>query len=187
MTEKKISRRDAMKLLGAAVGAVALANLPSKWNTPELAAGVLPAHARQSGAPILLSNVALNKTATASSLESSSYPANNAIDGNSSSRWSSDISHALPRPDEWFRVDLESTYTISEVVIQWENAFAVDYDIQVSDDGATWSTVASVIGGTGGTVSHTFTASNRYVRVYLTQRTGGMRGFSMYEFEVWGY
>jgi hypothetical protein len=49
MTEKKISRRDAMKLLGAAVGAAALSTLPSKWNTPELAAGVLPAHARQSG------------------------------------------------------------------------------------------------------------------------------------------
>jgi hypothetical protein len=48
MTDKKISRRDAMKVLGAAIGAAALANLPSKWDTPELAQGVLPAHARQS-------------------------------------------------------------------------------------------------------------------------------------------
>ncbi len=48
MTVKKISRRDAMKLLGAAIGAAALSTLPSKWNTPELVAGVLPAHARQS-------------------------------------------------------------------------------------------------------------------------------------------
>jgi|CXWL01.1.fsa_nt_gi hypothetical protein len=45
---KEISRRDAMKILGAAIGAVALANVPSKWNTPELAAGVLPAHAQTS-------------------------------------------------------------------------------------------------------------------------------------------
>ena len=52
MTEKKISRRDAMKILGVAVGAAALSTLPSKWNTPELVAGVLPAHARQSGGPI---------------------------------------------------------------------------------------------------------------------------------------
>jgi hypothetical protein len=51
MTEKKISRRDAMKMLGVAVGAAALSTLPSKWNTPELVAGVLPAHARQSGGP----------------------------------------------------------------------------------------------------------------------------------------
>jgi hypothetical protein len=42
-----------MKVLGAAVGAAALSTLPSKWNTPELAADVLPASARQSGAIIV--------------------------------------------------------------------------------------------------------------------------------------
>ena len=46
--QKKISRRDAIKLLGAAAGASVLANLPTKWNTPELTAGVLPAHAQTS-------------------------------------------------------------------------------------------------------------------------------------------
>ena len=48
MTQKKLSRRDAIKLLGAATGATLLANLPSKWKTPELASGVLPAHAQTS-------------------------------------------------------------------------------------------------------------------------------------------
>jgi len=52
MTDKKISRRDAMKILGAAIGVAALANLPSKWDKPELAQGVLPAHARQSAAVV---------------------------------------------------------------------------------------------------------------------------------------
>ncbi len=45
---QKLSRRDAIKLLGAAAGATLLANLPSKWRTPELASGVLPAHAQTS-------------------------------------------------------------------------------------------------------------------------------------------
>jgi hypothetical protein len=45
---KEISRRDAMKVLAAVAGAAALANLPSKWSTPELATGVLPAHAQTS-------------------------------------------------------------------------------------------------------------------------------------------
>ena len=45
---KKISRRDAIKLLGAVTGATVLANLPTKWNTPEIASGVLPAHAQTS-------------------------------------------------------------------------------------------------------------------------------------------
>jgi hypothetical protein len=48
MTEKKLSRRDAIKMLGVAAGAAALAGLPSKWNTPEVVAGALPAHARAS-------------------------------------------------------------------------------------------------------------------------------------------
>jgi hypothetical protein len=45
---KELSRRDALKLLGAAAGATVLANLPSKWSTPALTAGVLPAHAQTS-------------------------------------------------------------------------------------------------------------------------------------------
>ena len=45
---KQLSRRDALKLLGAAAGASVLANLPSKWSTPRSVAGVLPAHAQTS-------------------------------------------------------------------------------------------------------------------------------------------
>jgi hypothetical protein len=47
--QKIISRRDAMKILAAAAGATALANLPEKWDTPDLEVGVLPAHAQTSG------------------------------------------------------------------------------------------------------------------------------------------
>lgn len=46
--QKIISRRDAMKVLAAAAGATALANLPRKWDTPDLEIGVLPAHAQTS-------------------------------------------------------------------------------------------------------------------------------------------
>jgi hypothetical protein len=49
ITSKKLSRRDAIKLLGAATGATLLANLPSKWSKPSLMSGVLPAHAQTSG------------------------------------------------------------------------------------------------------------------------------------------
>ena len=52
-TKKNLSRRDALKILGAAAGATVLANLPAKWNTPELAAGVLPAHAQTSEACVV--------------------------------------------------------------------------------------------------------------------------------------
>ena len=48
--KKNLSRRDALKVLGAAAGATVLANLPQKWSPPELASGVLPAHAQTSPA-----------------------------------------------------------------------------------------------------------------------------------------
>jgi len=50
--QKKISRRDAIKVLGAATGASLLANLPAKWSKPELTGAVLPAHAQTSNCPI---------------------------------------------------------------------------------------------------------------------------------------
>jgi len=51
--DKKLSRRDAMKVLGAAIGATALTVLPSEWSKPALAASELPEHAQQSQQPQL--------------------------------------------------------------------------------------------------------------------------------------
>lgn len=61
---KKISRRDAIKLLGAAAGATLLANLPSKWKTPELTSGVLPAHAQTSCVALFVEILSLTGTAS---------------------------------------------------------------------------------------------------------------------------
>ena len=47
--QTKLSRREAIKLLGATAGASLLANIPSKWSKPELSGGSLPAHAQTSG------------------------------------------------------------------------------------------------------------------------------------------
>jgi hypothetical protein len=47
-TYKKLSRRDALKILAAAAGATTLANLPPQWSKPGIAVGVLPAHAQTS-------------------------------------------------------------------------------------------------------------------------------------------
>jgi hypothetical protein len=40
-----LSRRAALKALAAATGAVAISSLPSKWETPVIEVGALPAHA----------------------------------------------------------------------------------------------------------------------------------------------
>src|SRR6266487_1090439 len=79
--------------------------------------------------PAASSNLAYQKPATASSLQSSSYPASNAVDGSPSTRWSSAYSDP-----QWIRVDLGSTYVISEVKLTWEAAYGKAYLIQVSAD-----------------------------------------------------
>jgi len=47
-TNKKLSRREAIKIVGAAAGASLLANLPSKWSKPKLTGASMPAHAQTS-------------------------------------------------------------------------------------------------------------------------------------------
>jgi len=61
-TDKNLSRRDALKVLSAALGATALTALPLEWSKPALAVGELPEHARQSGCePHAFSASGLNK------------------------------------------------------------------------------------------------------------------------------
>ncbi len=43
---RELSRRDALKALAAATGAVALSSIPNKWVTPLVEVGALPAHAQ---------------------------------------------------------------------------------------------------------------------------------------------
>ena len=124
-------------------------------------------------------NLALNKSATASPLESSSYPASYAVDGNTSTRWSSQFSDP-----QWLQVDLGTTRAISKVVLRWESAYGKSYQIQVSNDATTWTSVYSTTTGPGGTETLNVTGSGRYIRMYGTQR-GTSYGYSLYEFEVY--
>ena len=78
-------------------------------------------------------NVALNHTATASSIEDASTPASAAFDGNTGTRWSS-----LYSDPQWIAVDLGSTQSICQVVLRWETAYGRSFQIQTSSDNANW-------------------------------------------------
>jgi len=125
-------------------------------------------------------NIALNKPITTSSLESTSYPATAANDGNLSTRWSSSFSDP-----QWLKIDLQNTYELTGARIVWEAAAAKSFKIQVSNDGVNWSDVYSTTSGNGGTDDFSFTVTARYIRMYSTARTT-IYGNSIYEFEVWG-
>jgi hypothetical protein len=118
--------------------------------------------------------------ATASSLENATFPASAAVDGNTGTRWSS----AFADP-QWLQVDLGSTATISQVVLQWEAAYATAFQIQTSPDGTNWTTIFSTTTGTGGTQTLNVTGTGRYVRMNGTARATPY-GYSLWEFQVYG-
>ncbi len=126
-------------------------------------------------------NLALGKTATASSTENSSYPASAAVDGSTTTRWSSSFSN-----NQYIYVDLGSAVSVSKVILKWEAAYGSAYKIQTSSNAYNWTDVANVTNGNGGTDEISFTAvTARYVRMYgITRATS--YGFSLYEFEVYG-
>ncbi len=123
-------------------------------------------------------NIALNKTATASSLENASFPASAAVDGNTGTRWSSAFSDP-----QWLEVDLGSSQSICQVTLDWEAAYATAFQIQTSADGSTWTTIYSTTAGTGGTQTLAVTGTGRYIRMYGTAR-GTPYGYSLWEFQV---
>ena len=85
------------------------------------------------------------KTSTASSVNAGNI-ASFAVDGNPGSRWES--VHGIN--DEWLQVDLGDIFHLYRVMTHWENACAKVYDIQVSNDGVSFTTVWSKSDGTFG-------------------------------------
>ncbi|MGW5353887.1 discoidin domain-containing protein [Streptomyces sp. NPDC004031] len=132
------------------------------------------------GTPVNLS-LGANAKATAS-YQDGTYLAANAIDGNSSSRWSSDHSND---PNAWLQVDLGAEYAVTTARLDWEAAYGKAYKIQVSDDGSHWTDAYSTTTGQGGSETATVNRNARYVRMQgVTPAT--QYGYSLYEFAVYG-
>ena len=122
-------------------------------------------------------NIALNKSTYASS---EMQAASHAFDGDGGTRWESDFSDP-----QWIYVDLDSTYEIGAVVLNWEGAFATEYLIEISDDTINWTQVFSETAGDGA-IDEIFFAPTfgRYVRMYGTVRAT-VYGYSLWEMEVY--
>jgi beta-glucanase (GH16 family) len=129
-------------------------------------------------------NIALQKSITTSSIRDNNQGAF-AVDGNQSSRWESDFSDP-----QFIIVDLATTYALNRVEIDWEAAYATQYQIQLSNDKQQWTTASSITSGNGGTDVFNLNGQNaRYIRMYGTQRTtirNVQYGYSIFEFEVYG-
>jgi len=129
-------------------------------------------------------NLALNRPVVASSFENATtLPATAAVDGNGSTRWSSQFQN----DPEWLYVDLGAGTVIERVKLSWEAAFATAYQLQVSNDASTWTTIRTVTGNTARLNDLTgLRATGRYLRLYGTARNTTGYGYSLYELEVYG-
>ncbi len=137
-----------------------------------------PAHRGDS-----IANLAYGRPASASSTQLlTSYTPGKAVDGNDSTRWSSNWSD-----NQQFTVDLGSAQPVARVVLHWESAYGRGYRVQVSTDGSGWSTVFTTTTGDGGTDVVTFPVTTaRYVRMQGVTR-GTPYGYSLIEFEVYAH
>jgi hypothetical protein len=124
-------------------------------------------------------NLALNKPAFASS--TTMGEAGSVTDGNPGSRWASNSNDA-----EWIYIDLGRAQDVNGVKLNWEEAYAKAFKIQVSDDAKNWKDVYESGDGHVGLQQITFDeVKGRYVRMYGQQRGSGW-GYSLWDFEVYG-
>lgn len=126
-------------------------------------------------------NIALNKPVRVSSLENSTFLASSINDGSQMTRWSSKW-----LDNEWVIIDLQGSYNIERIRVNWENARAKDYQILVSDDTLTWRIIYSNTSDfPKGIYNLPVNGYGRFVKLIgLSRQT--MYGLSIYELEVYG-
>ncbi|MCX4667389.1 discoidin domain-containing protein [Streptomyces sp. NBC_01381] len=129
-------------------------------------------------------DLARGREATASSAETASLGAENAVDGDAGTRWASKYTDG-----EWIAVDLGEERSVRRVLLDWEAAAGRDYDVQVSADGGPsgWRTVAERRGReeAGVDVVDLPSVAARFVRMQGVKRQTEY-GYSLYRFEVRG-
>ncbi|WP_432377726.1 di-heme oxidoredictase family protein [Duganella sp. P38] len=118
--------------------------------------------------------------ATSSGSERGDLSAAAAVDHNQNTRWGS-----LFTDDQYLTLDFGSPQPINRVHIEWENAHALQYLLQVSDDNANWTTIKTVDNSAGGIEDWSgLGAQGRYLRVQGVKRSTNY-GYSIFEIQAY--
>ncbi|MGW8886404.1 beta-N-acetylglucosaminidase domain-containing protein [Streptomyces sp. NPDC055749] len=125
-------------------------------------------------------DLARTGTASSSGDETPDFPASAASDGDPATRWSS------PAEDgAWWQTELPGPVRLGQVVLRWQDAYASRYRVQVSADGRTWRTAATVRDGGGGRESVRMDAKDtRFIRVQGDGRATEF-GYSLWSVEAY--
>jgi CxxC motif-containing protein (DUF1111 family) len=118
--------------------------------------------------------------ATSTSNERGDLGPTAAIDHNDATRWASGFSD-----DQSLTLDFGTSSPINRVRINWENAHATQYLLQVSDDNASWTTIKTVDNSQGGVEDWTgLTGQGRYLRMKGVKRST-QYGYSIFEIQAY--
>ncbi|MEV6081796.1 discoidin domain-containing protein [Streptomyces sp. NPDC052069] len=129
-------------------------------------------------------NLASGAAASASSSEwwnpFVSFAPGKAVDGDTGTRWASEWND-----DQWLRIDLGSSKPVERVTLDWEEAYAKSYRVELSGDGTTWKSAWSTTAGDGGLETARFAGTPaRYIRIKGLER-GTQWGYSLREIGVY--
>lgn len=127
-------------------------------------------------------DIALYSLVTASSIEDVNYDQDfnpyHVVDGDPNTRWSSKFGEP-----QWICIDLGVECDIRRIVINWEDAYAVHYEIDLSNDCLDWATIFANYSGNGGLESINCNGSGRYVRIRMLKRKT-LWGFSIWNINI---
>jgi beta-glucosidase len=125
-------------------------------------------------------NLCYQKPVSASSIESFEHPAENAVDGNFSTRWSSQFSNP-----QYIFVDLLDLYHIDVIALAWESAYSSEYTLEVSEDKENWIEIIHDTNAKGGNDLFYPEINARFIRVEGLQRATQW-GHSLFEIQAFG-
>ena len=128
-------------------------------------------------------NIAKGKTAFSNSVKEKDYQPEEAFDGNLGSRYAATSYES----GVTLGVDLGKTYKVSSVAFKWENAYATEYNIQVSKDGKAYDTVKTMTADKAETIEVPLdeAVEARYVRIECVKNALNY-GYSLWEMGVYG-
>lgn len=115
-------------------------------------------------------NLALNQPVTVSSSQDSGHDGSMAVDGDMSTFWKTARAKGKNKlPSEGITIDIGTSVSVGKVVLEWNDNFATDYRIQVSENNIIWTTVFTETNGNGSSDTVNFSPiTARYVRMAST-------------------
>ncbi len=123
-------------------------------------------------------NLALGARTSASSEQA---PSQHAVDGKFDTRWDT-----KPNVDPgWIMLDLGSRKTFRKIHLFWENAYASEYNLEISDNGKAWRTIFVEKDGLGKFENIVLPkpVTTRYFRI-LGKKRATSWGYSLWEIQL---